>query len=61
MKPLIIMCGCGKVRKFGEWVTLTPGQNIAINSGTYKKLMQNCTACQVVPGTSNRLLPVQEV
>lgn len=21
MRPLIIVCGCGKVRKFGEWIT----------------------------------------
>jgi len=60
MRPLIIVCGCGKVRKFGEWITPTSGQLIAINSGTYKKQVQNCTQCQGNAGASNRLLPVRE-
>lgn len=59
-KPIIISCECGKVRKFGEWIIPTSGQLTAINSGTYKKLMQNCTECQAKPGSSNRLLPVRE-
>ena len=58
MKPIIIVCGCGKVRRFGEWITPTAGQSIAINSGTYKKLVQKCTACQTNAGKFIKHLPV---
>jgi hypothetical protein len=66
MKPLIIVCKCGtseaqKIKRFGEWIVPDSGQKIAMNSGTYKKQYENCNACKIVPGTSNRLLPVQEV
>ena len=66
MKPLIVVCKCGtddvqKIKRFGEWIVPDTGQKISINSGTYKKQYEKCVACMIVPGTSNRLLPVQKV
>jgi len=47
MKPLIIQCKCGKVKKFGEWIEPNSGQKKAIDSGTYKKdRTQKCTDCK---------------
>lgn len=58
MKPIIIACRCGKVRKFGEWITPTVTQAASINSGTYKKQFENCVMCKAKPGVTNMLLPV---
>lgn len=58
-KPVILRCRCGKVHKFGEWITPTAGQSRAINSGTYRIDPKLCTDCKVAPGQSNRLHPVR--
>jgi len=58
MRPLIIVCGCGKVRRFGKWINPTPGQLLAINSGTYKKQVQNCPSCQQEARNIKQIPPV---
>jgi hypothetical protein len=60
MKPLIIVCNCGKVRRFGEWIIPTAGQSIAINSGTYQKQIQTCGMCQLNTGKLIKHIPVAQ-
>ena len=41
-RPIIIVCECGKVKKFGEFIAMPPNVMQALKSGTYKKVFEAC-------------------
>ncbi len=45
MKPVIIVCTCGRVRKFGQWIFPTKSQAETINGNTYRRDYQKCHIC----------------
>ena len=60
MKPIIIVCQCGKVKKFGEFIQMPITVAQALKAGTYRKQLENCFECKNKIGTSNRMIPVRE-
>jgi len=46
MKPIVIFCVCGRVKKFGEWIKPTVGQLHSINNGTYDRRYETCKPCR---------------
>jgi hypothetical protein len=57
MKPVIIFCVCGRVKKFGEWIIPTPGQLSAMNNGTYQRNYETCKPCNLKTEINRSMFP----
>lgn len=55
MKPIIIVCDCGKVKKFGEFITMPRNVQVALEEGTYKRQYESCNQCKLKIGRSSVL------
>jgi hypothetical protein len=59
MKPVVRVCICGAVFKFGFWVNPTVAQLLSINSGTYQRNYEQCSGCAEKVKINREIFPMK--